>query len=34
MSVGKTSFSIGSPETRVFIPVALARVNMAHWFSL
>ena len=24
--------TIGSPETRVFILVALARVNMTHWF--
>ena len=25
---------IGSPETRVFILVALARVNMSHWFNI
>ena len=25
---------IGSPETRVFILVALARVNMTHWFNI
>ena len=27
-----TNSLIGSPETRVFILVALARVNMSHWF--
>ena len=25
---------IGSPETRVFILVALARVNVSHWFNI
>ena len=25
---------IGSPEMRVFILVALARVNMSHWFNI
>ena len=25
---------IGSPETRVFILVALARVNASHWFNI
>ena len=26
--------SIGCPETRVFTLVALARVNMTHWFNI
>ena len=26
--------TIGSPETRVFILVVLARVNMSHWFNI
>ena len=26
--------TIGSPEMRVFILVALARVNMSHWFNI
>ena len=30
----ETRPSIGSPETRVFILVALARVNMSHWFNI
>ena len=31
----KTScFSIGGPETRVFILVALARVVASHWFNI
>ena len=29
----KVSFAIGSPETRIFILEALARVNLSHWFN-
>ena len=29
-----SSEPIGSPETRAFILVALARVNMSHWFNI
>ena len=30
----KLSQTIGSAETRVFILVALARVNVSHWFNI
>ena len=29
-----TGFTIGSPETRVFILVAPACVNVSHWFNI
>ena len=28
------SLAIGGPETRVFILVALARVNVSYWFNI
>ena len=31
---GEKSTSIGSPESRVFILVALARVNASNWFNI
>ena len=30
----KVSIYIGSPESRVFILVALARVNASNWFNI
>ena len=34
LHVSACGLIIGSPETRVFILVALARVNMSHWFNI